>query len=124
MQRKLGKPLDFPGDIAAWEKSTPMAAGILNSHFHEWLVLNEHTADGKFNIHDDSEFSWLRAWPIIARWFGMDWSPPVEDNSKYQVQELPLMPRGYVKLVMPAASQSRISGQIGDSLEQQLMCIT
>ena len=95
VQRKLGKPLAFPGDTAAWEKMMPMSSGVLNSLFHEWVVLEESTAGERFNIVDDSEFSWLKAWPVVAGWFGMDWSPPVEEeNGKYAVVEMPLRPRG------------------------------
>ena len=96
VQRKLGRRLEFPGDTAAWEKMMPMSSGVLNSHFHEWLVLDEGTANEKFNIVDDSEFSWLRAWPILAEWFDMEWSPPAEEgNDKgYETVEMPFRPRG------------------------------
>ncbi|KAK3716889.1 hypothetical protein LTR37_006239 [Vermiconidia calcicola] len=96
VQRRLGKPLAFPGDTAAWEKIMPMSSGVLNSLFHEWLVLEEATAGERFNIVDDSEFTWLKAWPVVAGWFGMDWSPPAEeDEGKYEIVEMPLRPRGY-----------------------------
>jgi hypothetical protein len=99
IQRKLGKPLAFPGDAAAFEKMMPMSSGTLNSYFHEWLVLDESTANERFNIVDGSEFSWMKAWPIIANWFGMDWTPPVEDSAEvYNVVEMPPKPRGWVDL--------------------------
>lgn len=97
VQRKLGRRLDFPGDAAGFEKMMPMSSGILISHFHEWLVLADNTANERFNIVDTSDFSWLKAWPIIAEWFGMEWSPPVEEtgSKEYQTVEMPSRPRGY-----------------------------
>lgn len=98
VQRKLGRPFAFPGDTAAWEKIMPMSSAVLNSLFHEWLVLEEGTKGRRFNIVDDSEFTWLKAWPVVASWFGgMDWKPPIEEDvAKYEVIEMPLRPRGQV----------------------------
>lgn len=95
VQKKLRMPLLFPGDSAAWEKIMPMSSGVLNSYFHEWLVLDEGARNERFNIVDDSEFTWLKAWPAIARWFGMEWQPPAEEGEgTYEVTEMPLRPRG------------------------------
>jgi hypothetical protein len=62
--------------------------------------LNEDAANEKFNIVDDSEFTWMRAWPEIAKWHGnMEWSAPQEEQTaSYNVVEMPLIPRGYVVL--------------------------
>ena len=65
------------------------------AYFHEWLLLNDNAANEKFNIVDDCEFTWLRAWPQIAKWHGMEWSPPEEEQSGvYQATEMSLRPRG------------------------------
>ncbi|KAK5165801.1 uncharacterized protein LTR77_008724 [Saxophila tyrrhenica] len=96
VQRKLGQPLAFPGDTPAWEKVMPMSSAVLNSHFHQWLVLEAGTAGERFNIVDDSEFTWMNAWPVIASWFGIGWSPPAEeDEDEYATVEMPVRPRGY-----------------------------
>ena len=60
VQRKLGKSLAFPGDTAAWDNLTPVSSAVLNSLFHEWLVLEERTEDERFNVVDDCDFTWLR----------------------------------------------------------------
>ena len=73
VQRKLKRKLAFPGDAAAFEKIMPMSSAVLNSRFHEWLVLDDNNKDERFNIVDHSEFTWLKAWPVIARWFGLEW---------------------------------------------------
>jgi hypothetical protein len=95
VQRKLGRSLAFPGDTAAWEKIMPMSSAALNSYFYEWLVLEQEAANERFNIVDDSEFTWMMAWPAVAKWFGMSWSPPVEeDDDRYTTKEMPVRPRG------------------------------
>ena len=66
VQKRLGRALRFPGGWAAWEKMLPMSTGKLNSWFHEWVVLQPETAGERFNIVDSSDFSWGRAWPVVA----------------------------------------------------------
>ena len=60
-------------------------------------MLDEGAANEKFNIVDDSEHSWMRAWPVIAKWHGdMEWSSPQdEQTASYNEVEMPLTPRGY-----------------------------
>ncbi|KAK5116479.1 hypothetical protein LTR62_008028 [Meristemomyces frigidus] len=83
--RKLGKPLVFPGDTAAWEKTMPVSSSGLNSRFYEWLTVQEATGNERFNIVGDSQFTWMEAWGEVAGWFGMEW-PPEEDESRYEVR--------------------------------------
>lgn len=105
VQKKLGKPLMFPGDWAAWEKIMPMSSGVLNSYLHEWVVLEEGSQDERFNVVDGSEFTWGKAWPVVAGWFGMEWRGPVEEGEGvYEVVEMPLRPRGYANVFPPDKS--------------------
>lgn len=105
VQKKLKRPLAFPGDSTAFEKIMPMSSAVLNSLFHEWVVLEEDAKGELFNIVDDSEFTWLKAWPIVARWFDMDWQGPKgEDEVSWAVTEMPLRPRGYGPKVRMAMS--------------------
>lgn len=91
--RHLKKMLAFPGDIAAWDTSQPISSGVLDSVFHEWLVLDPNTANEPFNIVDGSEFTWSKCWPVLASWFGLEWQPP-SMNGEYQEVSMPLRPRG------------------------------
>lgn len=112
IQKELGRPLEFPGDSAAFEKIMPMSSGVLNSYLHEWMVLEESARNERFNIVDDSEFTWLKAWPVIAGWFGMEWLPPrEEEEGEYEVAEMPLRPRGYVSSfsAIPYLSTSQLT---------------
>lgn len=94
IQKHLNRPLEFPGDWAAWDKLMPMSSGTLNSYFHEWLVLHDGAENERFNIVDDSDFTWGMAWPVIAGWFGMDWRGPKEEgDGASEVVEMPHRPR-------------------------------
>lgn len=96
VQAHLKKPISFPGDYRAWDREQVQSTGFLNAYFEEWLVLSEHTANEAFNIHDGQSFTWGRLWPYLAQWFGVDWNPPEQDESKYRVARLPFpqFPRG------------------------------
>ncbi|KAK9489287.1 hypothetical protein V1508DRAFT_445660 [Lipomyces doorenjongii] len=94
VQRHLGKPLDFPGDIIAWDKEQLESTAMMNSYFSEWVVLTDGTSNESLNIVDDYRFNWGRFWPVLARWYGLEWSPPAVD-AHYTDFEVPLNPRGY-----------------------------
>lgn len=93
IQQKLKKPLLYPGDLASWDNNHPIITGLLLGRFYEWLVLNPETAGESFNITDGSEFTFGRLWPILASWYGLEWSPPQED-AKYIEHETAFTPRG------------------------------
>ncbi len=93
VQRYLKKPLLFPGDLVAWDKTQTVSTGKLNSLFYEWMVLNPKAGNQSFNTWDDSEFTWGKFWPILAGWYGLDWAPPKE-NVEYTDVEMPVVPRG------------------------------
>jgi nucleoside-diphosphate-sugar epimerase len=95
VQSYLGKPLDFPGDVAAWENEKLQSSASMNSYFHEWLVLNPNVANEAFNITDDYRFNWSRFWPILASWYGAKWNPPTNDESKYTEISAKHNPRQY-----------------------------
>lgn len=97
VQRQLKRPLDFPGDLTAWDKVQPISSGQLNSLFHEWLVLNPDAENQSLNIWDGSEFTWGKFWPILARWYGLDWVLPRLDVG-YNEVVMSVVPRGYVFL--------------------------
>jgi hypothetical protein len=93
VQKHLGKDLDFPGDIVAWDKEQLQSSSLMNSYFSEWAALNEKAKDQSFNVVDDYRFNWGRFWPILADWYGLKWAPPAND-AVYNEWEVPLNPRG------------------------------
>ena len=96
VQKHLGQPLEFPGDILAWDKEQLLSSASMNGYFTEWLALTPGASDESFNIVDDYRFNWGRFWPVLASWYGLKWSPPTDDASKYIEYEIPTNPRGSV----------------------------
>jgi hypothetical protein len=93
VSKRLGKPLEFPGDEASWQMNQSMSYAMLNAYLEEWSVL-EGPAGEMFNAFDGSAFTWEAAWPKIAGWFGIESQGPRE-GSEYTVAETRFNPRGY-----------------------------
>lgn len=93
VQRKLKRPLEYPGDLASWDNNHPISTGVQLARFHEWLALTPETTGESFNITDGSEFTFGHFWPILASWFKVDWIPP-RDDTQYNEVELSYKPRG------------------------------
>jgi hypothetical protein len=100
VQRHLGKKLDFPGDILAWDKEQLESTATMNSYFSEWVALNDKAGNERFNIVDDYRFNWGRFWPVLAGWYGLKWDPPAVD-AEYTEIKFPLNPRGHVLFYYP-----------------------
>lgn len=97
IQKALGRPLEFPADVAAWDASKDLTTAGLIGHFSEWVVLSEGTAGEAFNIVDDSPFAWGKFWPTLASWYGVPSGTPEADLGKYAVVTLSRdpPPRGF-----------------------------
>ena len=100
VQKHLDKPLVYPGDAIAWAAPQSLSSGSLNSYLYEWSVLAPNTANEAFNASDDCAFTWGKAWPRIAEFFGMDYTTP-DDSPDTQWIEKPMKheppPRGFGK---------------------------
>ncbi|KAJ5263935.1 hypothetical protein N7478_011540 [Penicillium angulare] len=84
VESHLGRPLNFPGDYAAWDREYCQSTALLNAHFQEWVVLTDTAANQAFNIQDGQNFTWGRFWAYLATWYGTTWQPPADDESKYK----------------------------------------
>lgn len=91
--RKLGQPLEFPGDIVSWQAQQSMSSSMMNAYMEEWAVLLG-PADQKYNTCDSSAFAWEKCWPRIAGWYGVDWTGPQPDE-ECSTTETRFIPRGY-----------------------------
>lgn len=91
--KKLGQPLVFPGDINSWQMPQSMSSAQMNAYQEEWAVLLG-PSDQKYNTCDNSAFTWEKAWPRIAGWFGIESKGP-EEGDVYEEIESRFVPRGY-----------------------------
>jgi nucleoside-diphosphate-sugar epimerase len=82
IQAHLKQPIAFPGDYVAWDREYCQSSGILNAYLEEWAVLSPDTGNQAFNVQDG--FTWARLWPYLGHWFGTKWTPPEEDEGKYE----------------------------------------
>jgi hypothetical protein len=97
VQKELGQKLEFPADVLAWDANKDLSAIRLVSYHAEWAVLTDGAADQALNIVDDSRFTWGGFWPIVAKWYGIEYGIPEADESKYasiKMQRDP-PPRGF-----------------------------
>lgn len=95
VQKHLGRKLDFPGDLAAWDKVYEQSSAMMNGYLAEWSVLTPHAGNEAFNAGDGGATTLARFWPALAGWYGLETSPPDED-AKYDEFTLPYKetPRG------------------------------
>lgn len=91
--KKLGQPLEFPGDINSWQFNQSMSSSMMNAYMEEWAVL-QGPPNEKYNTCDSSAFAWEGGWPRVAGWYGLEYKGP-QDNDKYTETETPHNPRGY-----------------------------
>lgn len=97
IQKELGQPLNFPGDIGAWEAEKHNSAALLIGYHAEWVALTPAAANQAFNITDSSVFSYGKLWPVLAALYGIPYGIPEADESKYQTTTMPVQPppRGF-----------------------------
>ncbi|KAK0366932.1 hypothetical protein LTR91_002882 [Friedmanniomyces endolithicus] len=93
VSRKLGHPLEFPGDAVSWQMNQSMSSSMMNAYMEEWAVLFG-PPDQKYNTCDSSAFAWESAWPRVAGWYGVEARGP-RDGYGYVESETAYNPRGY-----------------------------
>ncbi|KAK8227317.1 NAD dependent epimerase/dehydratase family protein-like protein [Phyllosticta capitalensis] len=97
VSKHLGQPLEFPGDLSAWEKLQDQSSALMNGYLEEWAVLTPEAENQAFNATDGSHFTYGQFWPKLAAAFGIDWKGPSLDPSQYTVSKLSseTTPRGF-----------------------------
>ncbi|KAJ6007829.1 hypothetical protein N7540_011805 [Penicillium herquei] len=86
IQKHLGKSLDYPSDLAAWEANQTMSSAHLKSYLTEWVVLTNGTEKEQFNAGDDCPFTWGKFWPKLAALYSLEWTGPNNDSEYIETQ--------------------------------------
>ncbi|KAK5175839.1 uncharacterized protein LTR77_000979 [Saxophila tyrrhenica] len=97
VQAHLKQPLAFPGDYSAWDREMCQSTAMVNAYLEEWAVLTPDAENEAFNAQDGLPFTWGRFWAHLASWYGVEWTPPETDQSKYRetISRATETPRGY-----------------------------
>ncbi|KAJ5442513.1 hypothetical protein N7445_005520 [Penicillium cf. griseofulvum] len=97
VQKYLNRPLEYPGDVEAWEANVSISSARANGYLAEWIVLTEQAKNEIFNAADDCLFTWGKFWPKLAERFQMPWKgPDTSDDASYETVTMPYdAPRGY-----------------------------
>ena len=72
VQAHRGKKLEYPGSLDAWLNIQIFSTAMLTGYLSEWAVLEEKGKGQAFNATDTADFSWVRFWPELARWYGVE----------------------------------------------------
>jgi nucleoside-diphosphate-sugar epimerase len=99
VQAHLKQPLVFPGDYVAWDREMCQSSATMDAYLEEWAVLTPDAKNEAFNAQDGLPFTMGRFWAYLAGWYGVDWTPPEQDQSKYRdtTSRAKETPRGYAE---------------------------
>ncbi|KAK9419630.1 hypothetical protein SUNI508_07116 [Seiridium unicorne] len=91
---ELKRPLEWPSDIRAWQMYSSQSSAMMNAYMEEWAVLTPAAKNERFNVCDDSTFTWEGFWPRLAGWYGLQWKGPDTEATLVETQARH-NPRGY-----------------------------
>jgi nucleoside-diphosphate-sugar epimerase len=92
IQKYLGKNLEYPGGIESWETEKHLSTAKLIAYHAEWVLLEPKAKNLALNHSDGGAFAFGKVWPTIARWYGIEYGIPEEDETKYQWIDMPSEP--------------------------------
>ncbi|EXJ68547.1 uncharacterized protein A1O5_08340 [Cladophialophora psammophila CBS 110553] len=97
VQAHLGLPLEFPGDVAAWDVVKQQSMSTLIAYHAEWAVLTPEAGNQALNQCDDSAFAWGKFWPTLANWYQTSAGRPAPNADAYATITMPhpVPPRGF-----------------------------
>jgi hypothetical protein len=97
IQKELGLPIEFAGDVLAWDAENHMSTAKLIGYHAEWAVLSPQAENEILNISDGSMFSYGKFWPILAQAYGTGYGTPETDEAKFTTITMPTTPppRGF-----------------------------
>lgn len=75
--KALGLPLRFPGSEQTWHSIVDHADAGLLAEATLWVATSRRANNQAFNVNNGDIWRWSELWPRIARWFELDYAPPV-----------------------------------------------
>ncbi len=97
VQAHLGLPVEFPGDVSAWDVVKQQSTSTLIAYHAEWALLTPGAGNQALNQCDDSAFAWGKFWPTLAKLYGTSAGQPATDAGAYGTITMPypVPPRGF-----------------------------
>lgn len=97
IQAHLGKPPEFPGDVAAWDVEKAKSMSTLIGYHAEWALLTPEAGNEALNQSDSSAFAWGKFWPTLASWYNISAGQPASAPDAYATITMPYpaAPRGF-----------------------------
>lgn len=77
MSKELGIPLRFPGRPGAYDSLLEMTDAGLLARATVFIATNPQCGNQAFNINNGDLFRWSEMWPKIARFFELEFAPPL-----------------------------------------------
>lgn len=71
VQARKREPIEFGGDLDAWQFETACSTARLTGYLSEWAVLEPDCANEAFNAVDGVTVSWDRFFGALAQWWGV-----------------------------------------------------
>ncbi|KAH6658239.1 hypothetical protein BKA67DRAFT_656446 [Truncatella angustata] len=71
VQAQKGEPIEFGGDLDAWQFEAAHSTARLTGYLSEWAVLESDCANEAFNAVDGVTLSWDRFFGALAQWWGV-----------------------------------------------------
>lgn len=71
VQALKGEPLEFGGDLTAWQFEAAHSSARLTGYLSEWAVLEPDCANEAFNAVDGATLSWDRFFEALAQWWSV-----------------------------------------------------
>lgn len=75
--KALGLPLRFPGSEQTWHSIVDHTDAGLLAEATLWAAASPAAKNQAFNVNNGDIWRWSELWPRIARWFELDFAPPV-----------------------------------------------
>lgn len=70
-------PLRFPGSEQTWHSIVDYTDAGLLAEATLWAATSSEAENQAFNVNNGDIWRWSELWPLIARWFELEYAPPV-----------------------------------------------